>query len=151
MALKLFHITEFAESTQLSPETQREALHPFSIVLLSSIWLTLVCNLPLWREFAQLPDVTPGRWWLAAAWALMMVLGLSALLSPLCWRRTLRPALTLLLMLAAVNTHLMMTQGTFVNPNALRHALHASGPEIRKFFSAQLLATLTGLVILPPY
>lgn len=150
MTLKLFHITEFAESTLLSPARQREARHPFGLVLLTSLWLVLAANLPLWHEFTHLSGTVPGpSWWLAGIWGLMTVFAVCALLSLLTWRHTLKPALILLLLLAALNTHLMLTQGTFVNASTMDRVQHLTWPEIREFVSGQLLLTLLVLGLLP--
>lgn len=150
MTLKLFHITEFAESALLSPATQRESSHPHGLVLATGFWLAIAYNLPLWRELSRLPGLASGQlWWLGASWGLMMALALCALLSLLTWRRILKPVITLLLLLAALNSHLMLTQGTFLDANAFDRFRHISWSDVRGFANWQLLATIVLLAVLP--
>lgn len=149
MSVRLFHLTEFAESAFLSPQVQREATHPFALVLMAGAWLASATNLPLW--FALLRDSAspPTAWWLAPGLLLLMVLASCALLSLLAWRWTLKPAVTLLLLLAALNTHLMLKHGVYLDAAAMQRLLQASWPEVRAFVGWQLLATVLILGVLP--
>jgi lipid A ethanolaminephosphotransferase len=106
MGLRLFHITEFAQS-RLSPAAQREARHPAALLLLASLWLALAGNLPLWRELGRQPMDGALLCWIALCFALLTTFALAALLSILNWSWLLRPAITLLLCLAAVNSLLL--------------------------------------------
>lgn len=146
MTLKLFHVTEFAESAWVSPEAQREAIHPVMVVCLASLWLTLVCNLPLWREFSHLSLGSGQIWWLGLRLALLMLFALTALLSPVCWRRTLKPALALLLLLAALNVSLMLSQANFLDLSA---GLEKLGAQLRAEASWQLAGLFVALGLLP--
>lgn len=146
MTLKLFHITEFAESAWVSPEKQREAIHPVMVVCLVSLWLTLACNFPLWRELAHLPLETGQRWWLGLRLALLMLFALTALLSLVSWRRTLKLALMLLLLLAALNTPLMLSQANFLDLSA---GLGQLGAQLRAGTNWQLVGLFVALGLLP--
>ena len=119
MGLRLFHITEFADS-RLTPEAQREALHPAWLLLLGSLWLAVVGNIPLWRELGRLSLESGQHWWLGLSVALMTACALGALLSLLNWRRLLRPALTILLWLTVLNTALLWSQSTFLHIGLLQ-------------------------------
>lgn len=146
MTLKLFHITEFAESAYLSPETQREAIHPVMVVCLASLWLTLACNVPLWRELSLLSQETTQRWWLGLRLALLLGSALTALLSLLCWRRTFKPATLLLLLLAGLNLPLMLEQASFLDLSA---GPSNWGTQLRHAFSWQLAGWFLALGLLP--
>ena len=154
MTLRLFHITEFAESRLSSPAAQREAYHPFGLVLLFSLWLAVICNLALWQALSRLPELGTGAAWrIGMALALMMTCALVMLLSLLSWRRTLKLSLTLLLLLAAVNAHFLLTQGTFINADLLRRFLHNPAVQLRvllgwKFFFVVLLLGVVPTVLL---
>ena len=50
MALKLFRSTGY--STLLMPGEARLAMHPGWLVLATSLWLGLACNVALWRELS---------------------------------------------------------------------------------------------------
>ena len=146
MTLKLFHITEFAESAYLSPETQREAIHPVTVLSLASLWLTLACNVPLWREFSHLPLESAQHWWLGLRLALLVGFALTALLSLLCWRRTFKPAILLLLLLAGLNLPLMLEQASFLD---LRAGPSSWGQQLRHAFSWQSAGWFLALGLLP--
>lgn len=150
MSLKLFHITEFAESSQLSPATQREAIHPCVVVLLAGFWLASACNLPLWRELSGLDQ--PGHaevLWFGAGLTLMVTTALSALLSLLSWRWTLKPAITLLLLVAALGAHAMLAYGAVIDTDTMTRVLQTTPREARSFFSWPLFLTLMLLGVLP--
>ncbi len=96
MRLRLFHITEFANS-MLSPAEQREARHPALLLLLASLWLALAGNLPLWRELARLPMDAGSFVWITLCFALITTAALGLLLSLLNWPWLLKGVITLLL------------------------------------------------------
>jgi len=149
MALRLFHITEFAESRLLSPASQREANHPFVLVLLFSLWLASICNLALWQALSRLPDLGTGAAWrIGIGLTLMMTCALVMLLSLFNWRWTLKFSLTLLLLLAAFNVHFMLTQGTSINADLIRRILHSPGAQVRALLGWQffIIALLLGVV-----
>ena len=84
MSLRLFHVTEFAQS-MLSPADQREARHPAQLLLLASLWLALAGNLPLWRELARLPMDFGSLLWIGLCFGLLTTAALGVLLSLLNW------------------------------------------------------------------
>jgi lipid A ethanolaminephosphotransferase len=150
MSLRLFHITEFAESRLSSPASQREAYHPFGLVVVFSLWLASICNLALWQALSRLPDLSAGAVWrIGIGLALMMTCALVMLLSLLSWRRTLKVSLTLLLLLAAFNAHVMLTQGTFINADLIRQILHNPGVQLRALFNWKLFVIVLMLGVVP--
>jgi lipid A ethanolaminephosphotransferase len=123
MSLKLFRVTEFAESAFFSPQAQRGAVHPAVVALVASVWLASVGNMALWQTLssgiAPLPE--PGSTKLLTGLALG-VLAVAAMLVPvslLCWRWTLKPGITLLLFAAALGTCLLWLQHRAGNPLAI--------------------------------
>ena len=87
-------------SGSVAAPSQR-ALHPAWVVVVISVWLATVCNLPLWRALATLPGQGSLRsWGFAVAFAVIIAAGNAALLSLLAWRLTLKPAATVLLLMA---------------------------------------------------
>lgn len=95
MALRLFRTTGY--STLLMPGEARIAMHPAWLVLATSVWLALACNVALWRVATQ--PVDPR---MLAATVALMAGGSGFLLSLLGWRRTLKLAATLLLLAGAL-------------------------------------------------
>ena len=97
MSLKLFRSTGF--SSILTPgETRRATMHPGWVVLAVSLWTGFACNVALWRSLgagAGMPHALALGAFVASACA--------SLLSLLGWRKTLKPAATLILFLAALS------------------------------------------------
>lgn len=94
MALRLFRTTGY--STLLMPGETRASRHPAQLVLWGSLWLSLACNVGVWRFLTQ------GENWRAAVASVLVIAGASgAGLSLLGWRRTLKPALTFALIAGA--------------------------------------------------
>ena len=63
------------------------ARHPLFLTLLASLWLVTLPNIPLWRQLAQLPEVSGLRGGLFGLGLALGIAGLThALLSLLNWR-----------------------------------------------------------------
>ena len=149
MTVKLFHLTEFAESL-LSPETQRQASHPFLLMLIANFWLAGVCNFLFWREFFRLPDLSLWQTtWLGLCLLLMMVAALSAFMSLLNWRGVLKTVIVLLLLLAAFNVHLQAGRNPFVNVATLSQPLSDTYAALRAGWSMQAFLTVMALAVVP--
>jgi glucan phosphoethanolaminetransferase (alkaline phosphatase superfamily) len=112
MSLKLFRSTGF-ESILTAGET-RASVHPGWIITATSAWAGFVCNVAVWRELW-----TGDRPALARALALGAFVAAicAAILSVLGWRRTLRPAATLILFIAALAACSIWQQGIPVDAN----------------------------------
>jgi glucan phosphoethanolaminetransferase (alkaline phosphatase superfamily) len=131
MALRLFHVTEFAQST-LSPAAQRSSWHPTTVLTLISLWLTVAGNLPLWREIARAPDAAlagHGGFSLGLYLALLCFTTLGLLLTVLNWAPLLKLSATVLLWLCAVNAELLWTGQTILRWD-LAHLQSNLGPLI---------------------
>ncbi len=147
MGLKLFHITEFAQS-MVSPASQREAYHPAWVVLLGSLWLALAGNLPLWRELARLPLSAAQAGWIGLCFALLTTGVLMALLSAVNWRWLLKLALIVLCWLAALNSLLLWAQFGPLQPAWLQAPSQGLEP-LRHLPVGVLLGGLGLLGVLP--
>jgi lipid A ethanolaminephosphotransferase len=150
MSLRLFHITEFAQSQLASPASQRNAIHPYVVVLLFSLWLASICNLALWKAMLRLPEGGSGRIiWIGIGLALMMACAFVMLLSLLTWRWTLKLSVTLLLMLAAINAYFMLTQRVFIDGALISRYLSNPGSQLRALLNWQLFIIVALLGVLP--
>lgn len=106
MGLRLFHVTEFAQSA-LTPTAQREASHPCRLLLLASLWLAIAGNLPLWRELSRLPMDLSQLLWIGLCIVLLSTGAMAALLTLINWPWLLKLAVTTLWWLAVLNTALL--------------------------------------------
>jgi glucan phosphoethanolaminetransferase (alkaline phosphatase superfamily) len=118
MSLKLFRSTGF--ESILTPGETRTSIHPGWIITATSAWAGFVCNVALWRELW-----TGDRIALARAFALGAVVAAicAVILSLLGWRRTLKPAATLILFVAALAACVIWQQDIPVDANLLRQPL----------------------------
>lgn len=171
MSIKLFRVTEFAESVFFTPQSQRGSVHPATVVLLASLWLASVGNLALWQSLwptlflslpqslAALSDTGPGWPALAGAARLagLAVLVMAAALVPLalvCWRWTLKIGITLLLFAAALGTCILWQQqqsGQAAGINATLLAQLVFGPDrnLARFFNWQCALAVLLVAVLP--
>lgn len=99
MPLKLFRSTGY--SSILSPGETHVAKHPGWLVVAVSLWAGFVCNVLLWRAATALPDTAGLPHALALGVFIAAACGL--FLSILGWRKTFKPAATLVLFLAGLS------------------------------------------------
>ena len=128
----------------------RQAHSARVLVVLASVWLAVLGNWTLWRNLMAAPDLTGWHsLWFGAAFALIIACVIAALLSLLAWRFTLKPAITVLLLLAAFATHYMSMYGIVVDTPMVVNVFQTDTREARDQLSWRLLATVIGLAGLP--
>ena len=164
MSLKLFRVTEFAESVLFTPEAQRNAVHPATIVVVTALWLASVGNLALWQSLWQtlvlsLPqglDAGLGQGSPASLLALPVLL-LAVMLVPVtvvCWRWTLKPGITVLLFASAVGTCVLWQQQATgatagVTPALLTQLMLGPDRTLGQFFNWECALTVLLVAVLP--
>ena len=120
------------------------------LVVIASVWLAVLGNLTLWKTLIALPDLTG---WHGVAFgfvfALIIASMIAAVLSLFAWRLTLKPAISVLLLLAAFATYYMWMYGIVVDTPMLINVLQTDPREARDQLSWQLLITVFGLAGLP--
>jgi lipid A ethanolaminephosphotransferase len=99
MALKLFRSTGY--SSILAPGETHLAKHPAWVALAVSLWAGFACNVLLWRAVAALPE--SGALPRALLLGAVIAAACGLVLSLLGWRKTLKPAATLLLFAAGLS------------------------------------------------
>ncbi len=142
MSLKLFRSTGY--SSILSPGETRVLRHPGWVVLALSAWVGLACNPALWRA---LLTGSGGAWALAAGLATGAAVGV--VLSLLGWRRTLKPASTVVLLLAALLACGIFLQDLPIDARLMDKKLRTllpAWPSLLRWQTPVLLAVL----VLPP-
>ncbi len=100
--VKLFHVTEFAQSMLQSPQSLRSAIHPLWVTLLVALWIATVGHWPLWQT--MLLQTEPGSIRPALTLLLAAQIGLGALfwLALTGWRWLFKTAITGLLIWTAL-------------------------------------------------
>jgi lipid A ethanolaminephosphotransferase len=110
MSLKLFRSTGFASI--LDPGETRVAMHPGWVIAAVSAWIGFAANVAVWRGFGS---GNAGGLAQAVTLGAFIAAGCAAILSVLGWRKTLKPAATLMLLLAALAAANIWGQGLPVN------------------------------------
>jgi lipid A ethanolaminephosphotransferase len=123
---------------------------PALIVLLASVWLTVAGNLALWQTLSRLPDISGWRGWLfIAAFALIVAGAITTLLSLFAWRWTLKPVISVLLLLAAFATPYIVMYGIVVDTPMVINVFQTDVREVRDQLSWQLLLSVLVLAVVP--
>jgi lipid A ethanolaminephosphotransferase len=123
MRLKLFHESEFAQS-RLTPERQRNSLHPALLAVIVALWVAGAGNLALWRELLALPGLDTGeKLWLGLDVLAVLTAACGALLGLLCWRWTFKLVASALLLASAWGAGVMLLSDAPVNSTLLARAL----------------------------
>ncbi|MBI2768727.1 MAG: DUF1705 domain-containing protein [Burkholderiales bacterium] len=148
MSLKLFRSTGY--SSILGPgETTRVSMHPGWLVLAVSVWVGFACNVSLWRVVRAMPEAGGGLLH-ALVMGVLLAGGCCTLLSLLGWRRTLKPAATVLLLLGALAACGMWVQALPLDSNVLDKGLRSLViPSWASLLGWQVPATLVVLALLP--
>ena len=121
-----------------------------TLVIAASLWLAVLGNLALWKNLLRVPDLTGWHGvGFGVAFALIIASVIASLLSLLAWRFTLKPAITLLLLLAAFATHYMLMYGVVVDTPMLVNVLQTDTREARDQLSWRLWLTVIALAGLP--
>ena len=146
-------LRRFALAPRTEPQPASTTLrthHPAWVVVLVSIWLATVCNVPLWREVAQLPGQGSLRGWgFTVAFALMVAAGNAALLSLVAWRWTLKPAVLVLVLMAAFGAYFMLAYGIVVDASMLVNVMQTDVKETGDLLNGRMLGTVLVLAAPP--
>jgi glucan phosphoethanolaminetransferase (alkaline phosphatase superfamily) len=148
MGLKLFRSTGY--SSILFPGETRLATHPGWLVVATSLWVGFACNVAIWREVRALGgSASSGRTIIAAIFISAFC---GTVLSLLGWRRTLKPAATLMVLLASLAACCIWVQGLPVDSNlldrGLRTLLVPTWPSLLRWQVPALLVVLGLLPVL---
>lgn len=130
----------------------RKGVHPFVVLLLASLWLATVCNIPLWMALAKLPELSNPRGLLfGLTFGLMIAAANLALLSLFAWRWTLKLVLTVFFLAAATGSHFMWSYGVVIDPTMMVNVLHTDLRESRDLLSWRMAASIALLGLLPTW
>jgi len=142
-------ITSAARSGR-APSATRRDWHPVTLVILAGIWIAAASNWPLWHALAALPEMHGLRALVFGGSMFLIVAALTALvLLPLSAARTVRPAITLFLLVAAFGAYFMSSYGVVIDPTMMVNVLQTDLHETRDLLSWQLALTVFALAVVP--
>ena len=120
------------------------------LVLAASLFWALAVNRPFFAAALHAQSGAQGwSWSLVASLALMLAALHVLLLGLVCTRRSAKPVLALLAIVAAFALHFMQAYGVVLDPSMLRNALHSDVAETRELLSWSLALDLLLYAVLP--
>ena len=139
--------------TFLSPATsvsKQSNCHPNWIVILSSLWLASMCNIALWLQVHQLPEVNGLRGLaFAMGFGVIITATLTLILSFLNWRWLLKPTLTVFFLSAASGAYFMMSYHIVIDSTMITNVLQTDTHEALDLMNWRMLISLVLLGFLP--
>ena len=124
--------------------------NPLTLALLAGVWIAALPNWPLWQALLALPETASVRGAVFVAGFGAMVAALtSALLALFAWRATIKPAIALLLLAAAVGAHFMGTYGVVIDTTMMTNVVQTDPREVRDLLSLRLFVTVLMLAGVP--
>ena len=132
----------------LAPEPT--GMNPLALAAAASLWMAALANWPLWQALMRLPELASLRGALfIACFGLMLTLLLLALLALLSFARSIKPAITVCLLSAALGAHFMGSYGVVIDTAMLTNVLQTNFSEARDLLSWSLLASVLVLAGVP--
>ena len=117
--------------------------NPLTLAVLAGLWVAVLPNWPLWRALFMLPETASLRGALFVAGFGLMIAALStALLAPFAWRATIKPAIGVLLIAAALGAHFMGAYGVVIDSTMMINVLQTDPHEVRDLLSLRLIGSL---------
>ncbi len=125
------------------------AWHPTRLILVLTLWISTVGNLPLWLALGRLPELQSARAVLGVLGLALALAGLLfATLAFLVWPRWLKPAGVLLLATVTASSYFMVAYGVVIDPSMMANVAGTDVREVRDLLTPALgLALLLGVVV----
>ena len=137
-------------TSQFEESPTRKGLNPANLLIVISLWITLVGNGALWQELMQLGRLDTAKdIWVAICMGLVMWGALVAIGTLLAWRRSIKPALIFLLIAAALGMHFMMSYGVVIDDTMMINVFQTDPRETRDLLNLRLFITLLLVAGLP--
>lgn len=150
MSLKLFRVTEFAQSSFFFHPTAYKAMHPLLIVALTSFWIASVGNLPLWQALYRLPELhNPRGLWFSLVFCIIVFACTFSVLTLASWRWTLKPVIALTLVTTALGGYFMLSYGVIIDPTMMVNVLQTHPQEVKDLVAWQLVVAVLLGALLP--
>jgi lipid A ethanolaminephosphotransferase len=131
-------------------ENTAYSIHPSRLILMVSVWLATVGNLPLWLEMSRLPGMNDlGGLWFGISFALLVVALTCISLSLLCWRLTLKSVISVFMLVAAFGGYFMVSYGVVIDSAMMVNVLQTDLRESRDLVSWKMFLTVVLFALIP--
>ena len=129
---------------------EKPAISSWLVIALSSVWLAVLGNVPLWKTLHNLPEIEGWHGFgVGLAFALIITGITTSVLALLNWNWTRKIAISVLLLLVAFATHYMLMYSIVVDTPMLINVLQTDAHEASDQLSWQLLFTVLLLAVAP--
>lgn len=125
-------------------------MRPLWLVIASSLWMGTMANVALWRELYSLnliPDFAGVAF--AGAMALVTAAVVAAMLGLFAWRWTLKPAVTLFLVVAAAGAYFILTYHVVIDSTMIVNVLQTDRREAFGLLNERMIGVLALLAGIP--
>jgi lipid A ethanolaminephosphotransferase len=124
--------------------------NPLTLAVGAGLWIATLANWPLWRTLRALPEMESTRGWLFVAGFCGMVAALTiALLTLAAWRHTVKPAIALFVVSAALGAHFMGSYGVVIDPTMMTNVLQTNPRETLDLLSLRFVLSVFLLAGVP--
>jgi lipid A ethanolaminephosphotransferase len=122
-----------------------------SIVVWLALYLAAVANWPLWNELARIGGAPSVYLPTIALMAMLTVCGTVAILSFTAWSRWMKPLWFIVVVVAAVVQHYMLSYRVVMDPTMLANALQTDPNEVRDLLSWRMVVHVVLVSALPAW
>ena len=128
----------------------RPGWNPLTLAVLAGVWVAVLPNWPLWQALAALPEMASLRGAVFMLGFGVMISALTAaLLALTAWRLTVKPAVSLVVLTAALGAHFMASYSAVIDSPMLTNVLQTNRAEVRDLLSLRFAVGLLVLAGMP--
>ncbi len=121
---------------------------PHRTIIAASLWMAVVCNLPLWQTLLSL---SPGHQlrslWFTLVFAIVVAAGNTALLSLLGWRKVLKPSAAILIATAAAGAYFIQAYGIQIDANMIINTLQTDVHEAGDLINLKMILSVCAMTL----
>ena len=123
-----------------------KARSPVAVVIVSSLWLATVCNLPWWQALFKLPQLEGWHGvWSSILIAIMIAGAITSLLGVWVWRWTLKPIISVLIVVASLSTYYMLQYGIYIDTHMIVNLMQTDAKEMSDQINWRMALSVTVL------
>ena len=124
--------------------------NPLTLAALGTLWISSVCNWPLWKAMSALPELNSARGVLfMLAFGGVIACATLILLALFAWTRSIKLAIAVFLISAALCAHFMGSYGVVIDPTMMLNVVQTDVRETRDLVGWPMLLSVLGLAVLP--
>lgn len=115
-----------------------------------ALWSLVVLNLPFWERLQEVrPIVSPQDFFFQGSVGLLAFLAINLFLTPFAFRPIVKPALIIVLLLAALAAYFIDTYGIYIDKVMIRNVFETDPGEAAELLTVKLLLYVSGMAVLP--